>query len=172
MRAHQDQVHCHSKCKISERFSDRPLPLSHVRLSVHAYNDREATVTARPQDRVCAFEASMDWAEHEQKSTNERRGQDNVPSTGFRRGLPGLHELHVRGTRSDPKERSPFSREPYICRPETIGDRDSRSASYHVMPRRLDGVNCTPHAFICAKTHAGHVDWRWWCGSLRHSPGC
>ena len=37
----------------------------------------------------------------------------------------------------------------HICRPETIGDSDSRSASYHVMPRRLDGVNCTP-AFICA----------------------
>ena len=53
------------------------------------------------------------------------------------------------------RKQSPPSCEPHICRPETIGDRDSRSASYHVMPRRLDGVNCAPHAFICAKTHTG-----------------
>ena len=62
----------------------------------------------------------------------------------------GLHERNTHGRRSELREHSPSSFEPYICRPETIGDRDSRSASYHVMPRRLDGVNCTPLAFICA----------------------
>jgi len=61
-----------------------------------------------------------------------------------------VYELAISGTRSGPTRQSPSSCEPHICRPETIGDRDSRSASYHVMPRRLDGVNCTPLAFICA----------------------
>ena len=58
--------------------------------------------------------------------------------------------IRARGTDRNPTEQGPFSSEPHICRPETIGERDSRSASYHVMPRRLDGVNCTPLAFICA----------------------